>query len=65
MPQGLSGRQIARRFLMWAGFKCEVVADGSKCVERVKASAPFDLILMDCQVDAMLAARRLSARRCR
>ena len=42
--------QIARRFLMWAGFKCEVVPDGKTCVERVRASAPFDMILMDCQV---------------
>ena len=42
--------QIAKRFLADAGFTCQVVTDGHKCVATVMSSQPFDLILMDCQV---------------
>ena len=42
--------QIAKRFISWAGFPCEVVMDGQLCVDAVKNSGPYDLIFMDCQM---------------
>ena len=47
-------RQIATRFLSALGYVSVVTAgNGREAVETVRASAPFSIVLMDCQMPVM------------
>jgi CheY-like chemotaxis protein len=45
-------QRVGRLILQRAGFKIDVVADGSEAVEAHRTK-PYDLILMDCQMPIM------------
>ncbi|HVX85788.1 MAG TPA: response regulator [Phycisphaerae bacterium] len=45
-------QMVAAELLAQAGYACELASNGKEALERV-AKAPFDLVLMDCQMPEM------------
>ena len=52
VEDNLVNQKVAVRMLQTAGYRCEVACNGLEAIDAV-TSAPYDLVLMDCQMPEM------------